>query len=636
MPTTLSDALVARTIAEARNAALSGAVYPSPVDWRDLWIYFIFLDRFNNPAKPPAGGAWDRICRKRQGGTFKGVTAQLDYIRNLGCGAIWLTPVVKNPRPGEWDYNYHGYAAQDFLNVDERFASDGTRATAEAELQELVGQAHARGIYVILDIVLNHSGRVFDYVMDGQCREIVSDPALMNRPLGAEPAVRWLNGLGFPRSDWQDGFPPGTTFSPDDAVYPEELRNYLFFRRRGTKLGDAVPVDAAGNVVPQSFVRGDFDTMRQLVVEYDATVTGQEAIRRTLGKNPVLTVLVQAYSYLIARYGFDGFRIDTVKYVHPQMVEYFGNAIREFALGIGKKNFFTFGEVYDDEKTIAAFVGRNGSEAGSFGIDAALDFPLFYKLPAAAKGFAPVETLRQVFEDRKAAEQALLSTHGEAGRYFVSFLGNHDQKQRFNHPLSYPRQITLGLAVMFCLQGIPTVYYGDEQGLTGTKTENGDPDLSANESSREALWGKTPVAFDRNAPIYRAIQSLSRCRRDNPALRFGRLYFREVSGNGEDFGHSSGMGGVIAFSRILGDTEVLVAANTSTTQPFKGFVLLDPDLNRRPRYVSVQYSNCGKTGGDQVRTIGDARVFKEGAAAWSGEIAALYVELEPMEVQVLA
>jgi len=215
--------------------------------------------------------------------------------------------------------------------------------------------------------------------------------------------------------------------------------------------------------------------MRQLVVEYDATAPGQEAVRSALGRNPVLSVLVQAYSYLVARYGFDGFRIDTVKYVHPQMIEYFGNAMREFALSIGKKNFFTFAEVYDDEPAIAAFVGRNTSESGSFGVDAALDFPLFYKLPAVAKGMAPVETLRQVFEDRKAAEKELLSTHGEAGRYFVSFLGNHDQKQRFNHPASKSGQITLGYALMFGLQGIRRCTTATSRASTERRTPAGVP-----------------------------------------------------------------------------------------------------------------------------------------------------------------
>ena len=67
--------------------------------------------------------------------------------------------------------------------------------------------------------------------------------------------------------------------------------------------------------------------------------------------------------------------------------------MREFAHSVGKRNFFIFGEIYDDEETIAEFVGRNSTEAGSFGIDSALDFPLFYKLPWIAKAIAPVESI---------------------------------------------------------------------------------------------------------------------------------------------------------------------------------------------------------------------------------------------------
>jgi len=642
MLTQLNDSVVTAAINNARQAESNGTAFPSPVDWRDVWIYFIFLDRFNNPQQAPKY-PWNQVCNKRQGGSFKGVTAQLDYLQTLGCGAIWLTPVVKNAHPEDWDGNYHGYGAQDFLNIDERFASDGTRETAEVELEELVSQAHAKGIYVILDIVINHAGRVFDYLMNGQTVVAFSSEAAMNAPLGSEPPIEWLNGFGYPRADWETTIPAGQTLSADDAVYPEELRNQLFFRRRGSTISHQVPRDSSGVPIPDAFVHGDFDSLRQLVVEYDASVAGQEALRRKFGKNPVLSILVHSYSYLIARYGFDGFRIDTVKYVHPQMIEYFGNAIREFALSVGKKNFFTFGEIYDDEYTIDAFVGRNGARSStdpsSFGIDAALDFPLFYKLPAVAKGFAPVETLRKVFEDRKESEKKnnLLSSHGEAGRYFVSFLDNHDQKQRFNHPLSDQHQIILGFAIMFCLQGIPSCYYGGEQGLDGTKTSDGKTDLDRSDAcTREALWGKQPLAFDPQAPIFLALKQLGDCRKNLPALRFGRLYFREVSGNGQDFGHSSGAGGIVAFSRILGDVEVSIVANTSATTPFSGQVLRDPDLNGSQQDLRVQYSNYAKTGTVALQTVIDAHIYSDGVFAGSGEIAALSVDLAPMEVQIFA
>jgi glycosidase len=70
-------------------------------------------------------------------------------------------------------------------------------------------------------------------------------------------------------------------------------------------------------------VRGDFDTMRQLVLEYDAQPPGQEALRARYGKWSVLDILVRSYQYPIAKYDVDGFRIDTVKYLAPDAVEMF-------------------------------------------------------------------------------------------------------------------------------------------------------------------------------------------------------------------------------------------------------------------------------------------------------------------------
>ena len=635
MPTHIFDATVTQTIHDAQVAAreqhtktvvVDGhrrairAPFPSPGDWRDRWIYFLMLDRFNNPARPPTG-IWNRRFDFRQGGTFDGVRAQLGYLAELGVRAIWLSPVLKNARANR-AYNYHGYGQQDFLNVDERFASDGQLATAERELTALVDEAHARDICVLLDIVLNHSARVFDYVRQEGVVDRFADRAVMDGPLGSEPAVQWLNGFSQPRADWQNRLDPPSDLHPDDAVWPSDLQNHVFFRRRGTKLTD--DPDFRG------FVRGDFDDMRQLVVEYDAR--DEAAVRDRYGISPVLSILIRAHHYLIARYDFDGFRIDTVKYVHPEAIEHFGNAMREFALTVGKTNFFTFAEVYDDESTIAQFTGRNGGSGEGFGVDAALDFPLFFKLPAAAKGLADVAAIRQVFLDRKAQEAELLSSHGEAGRFFVSFLDNHDQHQRIQHPDTPQNQVSLALALLFTLQGIPSIYYGTEQGLAGTVKDDGTPDLSANESSREALWGK-PDAFSTSASAFTHVQALSRLRASEPPLRYGRLYFREVSGNRRDFGHSSGSGGLIAFSRILVEREVLTVANTGPAT-FAGAVVLDRDLNPAGRRMRVAYSNLSTSGTGTVRRIPDAQ-FHAGGDVSTGLCAFLDVIVQAGEVQVI-
>jgi glycosidase len=639
MPTTIASPDVLDAIKAAQTAASRPETkrilvegrpvdiarpFPSPSDWRDCWIYFLMIDRFANPNRRPAG-PWNQVYAQRQGGTFKGVQSQLGYLAGLGAKAIWLSPVLKNLRP-DFKYNYHGYETQDFLNLDERFASDGKRATAERELAELVNEAHARGLYVILDIVLNHAGRVFDYERPEGVVSSFSDAALMGGPLGDEPHIEWLNGLGAPSVYWRDVLPDPAKLSSDDAVWPEDLQNRLFFRRRGTKLTDAPD----GN----GFVPGDFGDMRQLVAEYDASVPGQEQLRAKYGVAPVISILIRAYQYLIAKYDIDGYRIDTVKYVNPDAIRNFGNAMREFGFSVGKRNFFTFGEIYDDEQVISRFVGRSTKGGDGFGIDAALDFPLFYKLPDVAKGLQGVESIRQVFEDRKKNEAGQLSSHGEAGRYFVSFLDNHDQHQRIQHPDTPPEQVALGLALLFSLQGIPCVYYGTEQGLTGTVSEDGRPELDSNESTREALWGKTPAAFDPTHPAYQALKALSELRASEPALAYGRLYFREVSGNGVDFGHSEGVGGIVAFSRILVDREVLVVANTSSERSFSGAVIVDRDLNATPRRMGVAFSNRGTKGSGSVRRIDSAHFFTLDGAS-SGPAAALPVILDKSEVQIL-
>lgn len=610
------DARQALVDGRPRNVAYP---FPSPGDWRDCPIYFVLVDRFNNPHELPVS-RWDGIFDYRQGGTLRGVQEKLGYIADLGMKAVWLSPVLKNARTDAWAWNYHGYGIQNFLEVDDRLGT-------EADLENLVTEAHARGLYVILDIVLNHTARVFDYVRDGAVTAVFKDSDLIDAPPGSEPDVQWLNGLGFPRADWLNFLPDPSDLSPDDAVYPLELQNHLLFRRRGEKISDEPGA--------QGYVKGDFGVMRQLVVEYDASGAAQRRLREGLGLRPVLAVLIRSYAYLMARFDFDGYRLDTVKYVDPQMIQIFGNAMREFALSIGKRNFFTFGEIYDDEETIAAFVGRNGIATEGFGIDAALDFPLHYKLPAMVKAMnaVGVEALRDIFEKRKAVEKELISSHGEAGRYFVSFLDSHDKNERFNHPDSPPQQVLMGIALLFALQGIPSLYYGTEQGLDGTKDDQGRPQLNRLESVREALWGK-PNAFNPGAFFYQEISKMAAVRAGCDALRYGRLYFRQVSGNGKDFGYPKGTGGIIAFSRILFEHEMVVVANTHARQAFRGFVLADLDINRALPEYRIFYSNFGSQRAASTRCE-QAHFWENDVYRSSGLIAMLPVELAPMEVQIL-
>ncbi|KOF56888.1 hypothetical protein AGR56_09700 [Clostridium sp. DMHC 10] len=120
----------------------------------DDMIYFIMTDRFCDGDKSNNYEVDTSNPSKYHGGDFQGIINKLDYIKNLGFTTIWITPVVKNDTDG-----YHGYWATDFYKTNEHFGS-------MAKLKELVNKAHQKGLKVIFDIVVNHTGVNHPFVKD--------------------------------------------------------------------------------------------------------------------------------------------------------------------------------------------------------------------------------------------------------------------------------------------------------------------------------------------------------------------------------------------------------------------------------------------------------------------------------------
>ncbi|MGH7453187.1 MAG: alpha-amylase family glycosyl hydrolase, partial [bacterium] len=528
---------------------------------------------------------------------------QLEYLQELGVGAIWLSPVLKNCQFSP--YSYHVYGIQDFLQIEPRFASDPEKARknpqlAEDELIQLIDEAHGRGIYVIFDIVLNHAGDVFEYEGYGSVAPRRDHPY----------PIRWRDQDGKGRPDWTSA---PSQCPPDAAIWPSELRRNEFFRRKGEG-------DEAG---------GDFASLKELATDY------QELSPVYGVYYPVRDILIRAHQYLIAKFDVDGFRIDTLKFIEPDFARVFANAIREFAFSIGKKEFFTFGEIYDTEDKIARYIGRNAREDSDLiGVDAALDFPLFYKLPDVAKGHLPPTEVINMFEYRRQAQQGIISSQGEASKFFVTFLDNHDQHQRFyysdpNDTHRYDDQVALAAGCLFALQGIPCLYYGTEQGIHGAGRTL--------EAVREALWGK-PNAFDRRHPFYQAIQKIAAVRDNQPALRYGRQYFRQISGDGIHFGFSNFPSGVLAFSRILSDQEVIVVANTNAQSKWQGEALVDFAINPGGSIYHVLFSNKSSPAAPEPvseKAMGSVEIREVNGAVTHGPTRVLRLKLQPMEIQVL-
>jgi glycosidase len=493
-------------------------LHPSPRDWRDQFIYFLLVDRFDNsdsatPAYTGAEAQRGRSFEQRnrfQGGNLKGILRRLDYIRQLGCTAIWLSPILKNRI--DQDGSYHGYGIQDFLDVDPRFGSlDDLRALTQA--------AHQRGMYVVMDVVINHAGDVWAYPDDHP--------------------YYYFENRQFPFGHWRE-VDSGPGLDRNDAVWPVELQSPEAFKRKG-QIRNWYDDTEARN--------GDFLSLKEL----DVT------------RPDVLDALIKAYKYWIAAADIDGFRIDTVKHLEDSATAIFCNAIREYARRVGKDNFFIFGEIVADDATIERYLGRNSRIEGTNerfpSLDAALDFPLYFSLEEVIKGFTDSGALRARY-DRLQSQYA---DRGAAGRYFVTFVDNHDQMarpyRRFMHGNPVPAQAALAIAYLLTTQGVPCIYYGTEQAFDG----GGGDDAFV----RECMFGGSWGAFDSHGAhffnpdhaVYRAIRAVADVRARIPALRYGRQYFREISANGADFGYPGAGDGVLAYSRILDTDEVVVVLN---------------------------------------------------------------------------
>jgi len=338
--------------------------------------------------------------------------------------------------------------------------------------------------------------------------------------------------------------------------------------------------------------------------------------------NPrVLDTLIKIYKYWIVNADVDGFRVDTVKHMESSATAIFCNAIREYTQRVGKHNFFLFGEIVGDDAVIEQYIGRNSRIEGTNerfpSLQAAIDFTLYFVLEDVIKGLANPAQLRRRYDFFR----DFYADHGEAGRYFVTFVDNHDQvgkaKKRFLAGTPYPQQAVLACSYLLTAQGVPCIYYGTEQGLDGA----GGDDGAVRECMFGGRWGAFDTVgahvFDPGNTIYRGIGAVVQVRAREPALRYGRQYFRPISGDGENFGQPLDGRCTLAYSRILDSEEVLVCLNLEDRQR-SDFVTVDEHLSAPARSMR-----------DLLRPD---RTF---TVQSSGGRACVQVPLEPHQVAIL-
>jgi len=339
----------------------------------------------------------------------------------------------------------------------------------------------------------------------------------------------------------------------EHAKSPEWLNNPLYYHNRGNTTFDG-----------ESATKGDFVGLDDLYTENPRVVQG----------------MIEIFGAWIDKYHVDGFRIDTARFVNPEFMETFVPAMLAHAKADGIPNFHIFGE------NISGVVDAQSLQALHTRVDkqpSVLDFAFAVTVRNTVAGSSGTIELARLFED-----DPLYEGGETTAMTLPTFISNHDAG-RFGDVArrAFPnapdeeilKRVVLAHAMMFTLRGVPTVYYGDEQGFPGT-----GPDQAAREdmfASKVALYNAekligsqstTAVAnFNRAHPIYRAIAELARLRQANLALRSGRQIVRNYSEKP----------GLFAVSRVDPDTgrEILIAFNTSTA-PLEAQVEVDARSSR--------------------------------------------------------
>ncbi len=466
--------------------------------WQAQSIYQIITDRFfdgdTNNDNVEGTYAPDEP-RGVHGGDFAGIEQKLDYIKSLGATAIWISPVVLNT-----EGQFHGYSGWDFNAVAPHW---GTLAN----LQAMVRAAHARGLLVIDDIVVNHAG------------DLVTG-----------------SGDGYPDFNYPAGYP--LSYVDDGKTYPAPFN-----------LSAANP--SLTNLFHNYGNIGDYGDSRQVVLGW---LSGLNDFRTEMPY--VQTQMAGIYESWIAKAGFDAFRVDSVLEVDRGCWQTFCPAIHGYAAANGNTNFFMFGEAFNrSENLVGSYTGSEGG--GPFKFDSVLDYPLYFIAQSVfAKGngnTAQIENhYRTVDADYDPAARMQL----------VTFLDNHDNP-RFLSPgraNGNTNALEMALDFLYTARGIPCLYYGTEQGFDGKTDPNDREDLFAGEfkdgpngRARE-LSSPGPDDFNMTHPLFQWIARLNNFRRLYPALTLGAYVSRWSDPAGP---------GLLAYSRVLNTQEIFVAFNTS-------------------------------------------------------------------------
>ena len=516
-------------------------------DFRDESIYFTITTRFYDGDKSNNVRCWDgknnSDADPEWRGDFKGLIQKMDYIKALGFTAIWITPVVKNAS----GYDYHGYHAINFKEVDPRYLS------TDVSFQTVINEAHKRDMKIILDVVFNHTSNFGEENLFPMFYYDVAHNSTIK----------------------------GMIRNPESKLLPDnyDTSNNQYNMRIETMKGSA---DA------YNIYHHEKNMAYEQYIEQTGQMAGDCVDLNT--ENPtVANYLIEAYGEFI-RMGVDAFRIDTMKHISRLTFnKYIWPGLYSVAQKCGNTNFYMFGEVctrvrevwnYNQQCDSAPFYTWNESKNYAWGDRATneastlqnwndnsttsgaptsdnaylrsgltyhapdhskssnvgvIDFPMHWNFQHASDAFNLAKSTDQYYND---------------ATYNVTYVDSHDygpdgaEKIRYNEGTNAWKE---NMALLFTFRGIPCIYYGSEIEFQAGKTIDEGPNIALANSGR-AYFGDhlegtvTATGFGTytasgtvqttlNHTLAKHLQTLNKIRLSVPALRRGQYTTSGVNGN---------------------------------------------------------------------------------------------------------
>lgn len=440
-----------------------------PFSWESANLYFLLTDRFNN-----GDTLNDNLLERNnktgklrgfEGGDLRGIIQKIDenYFTDLGINAIWMSPIVEQIH-GSVDegtgnsYGYHGYWTKDWTNLDPNFGTSD-------DLKELVDKAHAKGIRIVLDAVINHTGPVSE-----------KDPVFPDNWVRTTPKCTYDSYANFIDCTLVENLPDILTESNENVELPPVL-------------------------VEKWIKEGRY---KEELAELDAFFeeTGYP-------RAPKYYIMKWLSDYILD-YGIDGYRVDTVKHTYEDVWVDFSKVCQSKFDAFKQKNpskklddnpFFLVGEVYG--------YGINGKRLYDFG-DKKVDY--------FTNGFSSLINFDFKGDANKNYEE-LFATYSNTlqndlkGCSVMNYISSHDDNTPFDKKRT--RSIEAGTKLLLT-PGIAQIYYGDESSRTlEVQGTIGDASL------RSKMNWEAISSNKKTKKILEHYQKLGQFRNNHPAVGAG-------------------------------------------------------------------------------------------------------------------